>query len=138
MNDMNKKTNDSKPSNRLFELLKGGVKQYQSDIILVIAIVLISATSFNLGKISALRNIKTPVTITQTREANIFTSQKPSAAIQPTVIRDQTIVASKNSKLYHFTWCPGAVKIADKNKLTFINEAAAIAAGLTLAGNCSK
>ncbi len=50
------------------------------------------------------------------------------------------VVASKNSKgkLYHFTWCPGASMIAEKNKITFASEAAAIAAGYTLAGNCQK
>lgn len=50
------------------------------------------------------------------------------------------VVASKNStsKVYHFPWCPSASKIADKNKLTFATEAAAISAGYTLAGNCVR
>ena len=54
--------------------------------------------------------------------------------------RDQIVVASKNSKgkLYHFSWCSGASQIAEKNKITFTNEAAAITAGYTLAGNCQK
>lgn len=55
-----------------------------------------------------------------------------------TGISNQPVVASKNSRLYHFLWCSGASMIAEKNKITFINETAAIAAGYTLAGNCKK
>lgn len=63
-----------------------------------------------------------------------------ASAPKTTPARDQTVVASKNSKgkLYHFTWCPGVSMIAEKNKITFANEAAAITAGYTLAGNCQK
>jgi len=113
------------------------VKTHQSDIILTITIVLISITSFNLGKMSVLKVSKSPISITQPGNTT-QSGFKPTTSAKPTPIRDQTVVASKNSKLYHFTWCPGAAKIADKNKLTFPNEAAAIAAGLTLASNCTK
>ncbi|MBI2669625.1 MAG: hypothetical protein HYX20_00540 [Candidatus Yanofskybacteria bacterium] len=122
------------------------VKQYQSDIILAIAIVLISITAFNLGKISAYQQKKTPITITEPenklqdlgssqKQKNNPLNTKPSA-LNP----NSPVVASKNStsKIYHFPWCPSVSKIADKNKLTFSTEAAAISAGYTLAGNCTR
>ncbi len=99
---------------------------------LAVFVVLISVISFNLGKISAFNRLKTPITVTEPNiKANIG-DQRDS--------QDQPVVASKASsgKLYHFSWCSSASRIAEKNKLTFINETAAIAAGYTLASNCSK
>lgn len=115
------------------------VKANQSEIVLGVVIIIITVISFNLGKISSLNGTKTPVTITGGENAGqrdvrgILTSVAPAT-------KDQMVVASKNSKgkLYHFTWCPGASMIAEKNKITFANEAAAITAGYTLAGNCQK
>jgi|SRR3989344_457261 len=122
------------------------LKTYQPDIILAIAIVLISITAFNLGKISVLNQQKTPITITEPGIANGqgtmnsksgIVNSKPTTSNQKLETR---VVVSKNStsKVYHFPWCPSASKIADKNKLTFATEATAISAGYTLAGNCQK
>ncbi|MEK7154052.1 MAG: hypothetical protein AAB792_00650 [Patescibacteria group bacterium] len=118
------------------------IKPRQSDIVLAVTIILISVISFNLGKISSLNGQKAQIKITGGENAGqpedtmgTFASPKPS-----TLNPNSPVVASKNSKskLYHFTWCPGASQIAEKNKITFVNEAAAIAAGYTLAGNCRK
>lgn len=123
------------------------VKTYQSDIILAITIVLISITAFNLGKISAYQQKKTPITITKPESANGLVtrdngnSQNPERlGVGSRKLGVTQVFASKvsKSKVYHFPWCPGASKIADKNKLTFATETAAISAGYTLAGNCSR
>ena len=45
-------------------------------------------------------------------------------------LKDIEISANKNLE--------GPAKIAEKNKLTFTTEVAAISAGYTLAGNCTK
>lgn len=113
------------------------VKANQSDIVLAVAVILISVISFNLGKISAIGGQKAQIKITGGENTGRLEDTKGTSA---PAARDQTVVASKNSKgkLYHFTWCPGASMIAEKNKITFTNEAAAIAAGYTLAGNCKK
>ncbi len=119
------------------------IKSYQSDIILVVAVVLISITSFNLGKISAFHNKKPPVTITEQRDTGAQIIQDKDRKESSAAIKDfanEPVVVSKKSsgKLYHFSWCPGASKISEKNKLTFANETAAISAGYTLASNCVK
>lgn len=128
---------------KFFEL----VKRYQTDIVLAVAIILIAVTSYNIGKIIAYRSIKTPITITEPqdivrREVGQGSNQAANiqSAASPRDLRDLTVVASKksSSKLYHFTWCPGAKQIAVANKLTFTTESAAITAGYTLAGNCRK
>jgi hypothetical protein len=117
------------------------VKTNQSEVVLGIAVVLITVISFNLGKISALNSQKKPIQIVGGESARQEqAADVTNGSVLKTMPQDQTVVASKNSKskLYHFTWCPGASQIADKNKIVFPNEAAAIAAGYTLAGNCKK
>lgn len=112
------------------------VKTYQSDIVLAIAIVLISVTSFNIGKLSVAGNKKTPITVTEPKTAQVGSQLEPKTYN----LKPSFVVASKASKsrVYHFLWCSGASRIAEKNKITFPNEAAALAAGYTLAGNCTK
>lgn len=117
------------------------VKYYQKDIFLGTCIALISLISFNLGRINALH--KTPIKITG--EANVYQATAGNSVLNikksaPTQPKDLRVVASKASttKKYHFTWCSGAKRITTINQLWFENEAVAIKAGYTLAGNCSR
>lgn len=113
------------------------IKSRQSDIVLAVTVILISVISFNLGKASSLNGQKAQIKITGGENTKRVGDTMGIFALP---VKDQTVVASKNSKgkLYHFTYCPGASMIAEKNKITFPNEAAAIAAGYTLAGNCQR
>ncbi len=119
------------------------VKKYQKDIFLGFCMILISVIGFNLGRI----NISRPIPIKTTGQANInqiSPAETASSPIQnkikatPSQSKDPRVVASKasTSKKYHFTWCPGAKKIKETNKLWFDNESLAQKAGYTLAGNC--
>lgn len=114
------------------------VKRRQKDIFLGFCIILISVIGFNLGKLNASRQIidKTTekVDVYQKTKASVLITPKPTPA-QP---KDLRVVASKasSSKKYHFSWCPGAKKIKEINKLWFENESLAQKAGYTLAGNC--
>src|SRR3989344_9451229 len=120
------------------------VKAHHSDITLAICIVLITIISFNMGRASVIgqsegAGIAGPQTSTASRTAPrvSITPKKPAPTRDVT---NEPVYASKSSssKVYHFSWCSGASKITDKNKLAFPNESAAIAAGYTLAGNCKK
>ena len=55
-----------------------------------------------------------------------------------TKVLDTRVVASKNSDKYHYTWCAGAKKIKEENKVWFSSAEEAESKGYTLAGNCSK
>ena len=114
------------------------IKSYHSELVLAVAVIAITIISFNLGRMSVGNSVaKLPLTIF-TPNASSFSA--PTGATQDSAPRDERVVASKasSSKLYHFTWCSGAKRITDKNKITFPNESAAIAAGYSLAGNCQK
>ena len=117
------------------------LKQYQAELILALAVILISVTAFNMGKMSVLKQQKATLTITgpgtaadsrKTVDSGNNENQAPLNA--------GPVIASKNStsKVYHFPWCASGSKISEKNKITFTDEAAAISAGYTLAGNCQK
>src|SRR3989338_7262575 len=120
------------------------IKQYQADVVIAVAVVLLSITAFNLGKVSVLNKGKTPITITQpvnSQQATVNGGEMiQNQKLKPSTynLTHGSIVASKNStsKVYHFPWCPSASKISDKNKITFASEAAAISAGYALASNC--
>ena len=118
------------------------VKSNQHALFLGGCMILIALTSFNIGRIYALQ--KTPLAITDAQEANTYRATAPQPLSEqgtqpaPIVPRDTRVVASKNSDKYHFTWCSGAKRIKEENKLWFNTEAEAIAQGLTLAGNCLK
>ena len=113
---------------------------HQKDIFLAFCIVLISIISFNLGKIGALK--KTPITITPGQsQADVYsavgdkdTAENPA---KPQAVIDRRVVVSKNSDKYHFTWCSGAKRIKEENKIWFADEATAQTAGYTKAGNCN-
>lgn len=51
-------------------------------------------------------------------------------------VADNSIVASKNSTKYYFSYCSGVKRIQDKNKIYFLSEEEAKAAGYTLANGC--
>jgi len=129
------------------------IKAYQSDIILVSVIVLITIISFQSGRIYESNQKGSDITVQQALIGDIFNIGGEDGANSTRGISTNgnialpagrqgieaiPTVASKNSNKYHFPWCPSASKIADKNKITFPNEAAAIAAGLVLASNCQK
>lgn len=125
--------------------LGGKVKEWQSEIILSVAVILISFLSFQAGKIYYLGQNANPLVIRSANLNEVFIreegSVKPSSAPQTSAHADAIslpVVASKNSDKYHFLWCSGAAKISAKNKITFTSEAEAAAAGYTLAANCQK
>lgn len=120
------------------------VKQRQANIVLAVAVVLISLLSFQAGKIYTLRLFSgTEPVLTLAPMSDLFSPTPASAgglAKSSPNLKESSVIASKNgsTKLFHYPWCPGATKISEKNKISFVNEAAAIAAGYTLASNCQK
>lgn len=116
------------------------VKKAQYELFLVVCIAFIAFTSYELGRIASHK--KLPLTVDQ--NAAIFQAAQGGSAENGgevsglPVPRDLRVVASKNSstKKYHFTWCSGAKRIKEENKIWFANETLAQQAGYTLADNC--
>jgi hypothetical protein len=113
------------------------VKTYQSDIIIAVAVVLMTYTGYNVGKMVAFNSLKTPVTV---QKGNMTANISGAGETTSPKHVDLSVVASKKSTthLYHFKWCSGASQISSANLLTFPTESAAISAGYKLASNCQK
>ena len=123
------------------------IKNKQSELVLGIAVTLISIIAFESGKISALRHLKEPLEIknslTNTYENSNMSNQSQKNSIRQnkagTILKnDFHVVASKNSMAYHFSWCSGAKRIKEENKITFSSEQDAKNRGYTLASNCQR
>jgi hypothetical protein len=123
-----------------------GVKSNQHSIFLALCIGLISFISYNLGQIDALQQMPIKIVDSEGSKAGSNLKADIYSAVQintpdnkpETKFLDTRVVASKNSNKYHHTWCPGAKKINEANKLWFGSDKEAESKGYTLAGNCEK
>ena len=115
----------------------------KKNLFLIILIALISLLSFQLGKIS--EPAGEPIKIEQGSALEIQNSNFKNQNLNGAETRsggevkiDFKVVVSKNGTKYHFSWCSSASRIKPENQIWFNTEQEAIAAGYTLAGNCSK
>ena len=92
----------------------------------VIIVFLVAFASFGLGRLSALYDGKSPVSITQPP-----TDVKPS----PTA-PGGLLVAARSGTAYYYPWCSGASKILPQNQRWFQSEDAARRAGYSPAKGC--
>ena len=117
------------------------IKPYEQDIILALVIILVALISFGLGRLSKIRENKTPITVENT-VSNISEAigiGKLSDVGHPTTsdsTLDKLFVASKNGTKYHYPWCSGALNIKEENKIWFSSKEEAENAGYTPAANC--
>ena len=123
------------------------VKSSQYHLFLALCIGLISFISYNLGRIDALE--RSPLKISENSDlktgegslrADIYLAteeQQIDDQSQPTKQLDTRVVVSKNSNKYHYSWCAGAKRIKEENKIWFSSAKEAEGGGYALAGNCS-
>jgi hypothetical protein len=121
------------------------LKPYEQDVILVTIIILVALISFGLGRLSKIRENRTPITI-ENAVRNILastpsvdtatTATKPGFVANSATREEKLFVASKNGTKYHYPWCPGALNIKEENKIWFSSKEQAEKAGYTRAGNC--
>lgn len=119
----------------------------KKNLFLIILIILISLLSFQLGRISN-KMVSQPIKIEKANVQEIFSTSDANLRIDANDTNkdrevgqiDFRVVVSKKStsKKFHYLWCPGAKQIKEENKIYFDSEEEAVAAGYTLAGNCTK
>jgi len=123
--------------------VKDKLKPIENDVILISVIILVALISFGLGRLSKIRENKTPITIegvSQNASDTKVGEAGGSAANQQAAITgsqtEKVYVASKNGTKYHYPWCPGALNIKEENKIWFSSKEQAESAGYSPAGNC--
>ncbi|MBI2054633.1 MAG: hypothetical protein HYT39_00845 [Candidatus Sungbacteria bacterium] len=115
---------------------------YKTDLILGLAVVLISLASFGLGRLSVVWAPHAPIKIEMPSDAidagaQVTGDTKNDAAVSQAVTPVGAYVASKNGSAYYLESCAGANRIKLENKIGFTTEAEARAAGYRPAANCS-
>lgn len=108
------------------------IKSYENDIFIVLIIILVAVISFGLGRLSKIKENKTPINIENT-PASVITPTDPTDESVPT---KGMLVGSKNSDKYHYPWCSGAQGIKEENKIWFSSREEAESSGYTPAANC--
>ena len=115
----------------------GWIKTNNRELYLTAVIILVATISFGLGRLSKIREEKTPITIenvgTSTEIiANTTNSQRGTL----TVGASKIFVASRNGKKYYYAWCDSAKVIKETNRIWFSTEEEAKKAGYEPAANC--
>jgi len=114
----------------------------KEDIFIAIAIILIGLAGFGLGKLSAREQsrgevqIKPATFVATTTSSAINSAPLSAAAMVAGESAKGLLVASKSGTKYHFSSCPGALQIAEKNKIWFSSYTEAQKAGFSPAANC--
>lgn len=102
-------------------LLDRGIGEWLVPSILI----LVSFSSFLLGRLSAHEEVKPLISI-----------QNAAVSEARPLILGGLVVASRSGNAYHFPWCPGAETMKESNKIWFKDESAARKAGYLPAKNC--
>jgi len=112
-------------------------KDNEKDLILAAAVILVALISFGLGRLSKIRELKTPIKIDPPAGGFVSVATTTSATTTATATAAEGgVVASKNGTKYHYPWCPGAATIKEENKIYFATIEDARKAGYTPASNC--
>lgn len=113
---------------------------------LTILVIVVSCTSFYLGRLSVSGNVSLSNNVQQ--EATIVkgdakadgkqmaNSTSTSGLLSEKVSPEGGYVASKSGAKYHLPWCGSAKQIKEENKIWFATKEEAEKAGYTPASNC--
>lgn len=114
----------------------------RSDIATILIIILVATSSFGLGRLSKIGVANQGIIIENaTNVASVMpgvTSVANDEKNNVTANTDtqKTFVASKNGTKYYYSWCSGANRIKEENKVWFSTKEAAVRAGFQPAANC--
>lgn len=123
--------------------LSGWIKT--EELFLAATIVLVAAISFGLGRLSKIREEKTPITIENVGTSTEITTNASNKNVTEKMLEQnfgnisqsqKIFVASKNGKKYYYAWCDSAQKIKESNRVWFFTKEEAEKAGYEPAANC--
>ena len=121
----------------------GRLKDHSRDFYIAACLLLVGWSAYNVGQLRGQEaGLSVPAAATTATPTPVFRAQ----AVPPSTAgagdnadkTDPRVVVSKSSssRKYHYTWCSGAKKIKEVNRVWFATAREAEAAGYTLAGNC--
>lgn len=126
---------------RLFEWIKTNNKE----LYLSAVIILVATISFGLGRLSKIREEKTPITIENVGTSTEIIANASNKNVTEKMLEQnfgnisespKIFVASRNGKKYYYAWCESANVIKEQNRIWFATKDAAEKAGYQPAANC--
>ena len=121
-------------------------KDNNRELYLTTIIVLVAAISFGLGRLSKIREEKTPITIenvgtstetiVNTLNKNVIENKLEQNSSIISSNTQKIFVASRNGKKYYYAWCESANVIKEQNRIWFSTKDEAEKAGYQPAANC--
>ncbi|MEK7646919.1 MAG: hypothetical protein AAB378_00915 [Patescibacteria group bacterium] len=117
---------------------KSVLAEHKNDLFTAAAIILIAIIGFGLGRLSAIYERKTPITVEyldKTDVTNAATAQNGNDKTNHAT-DSAGIVASKNGSKYYMTDCPAASRIKAENRIQFNSTKEAEEAGYTASVMC--
>jgi hypothetical protein len=122
-------------------------KTTKTTVYVSFVIFLVGFGSFELGRLSVSKALKTPITIEEggvawnDREAPAGRSASGITQAEATSSpegfeKTGMYVGSKSSRIFHLPTCPGAKRLKDENKIWFTTKEEALKNGYTAAANC--
>lgn len=119
-----------------FRKIIARIKPRGNDIALMLLIIFTALASFGLGRLSKIRENKTPITVESIISADIPARNAAAPEHNSATKKTGSLVASKKGSKYHYPWCSGALRIKDSNKIWFSSDKEARSAGYAPAKNC--
>jgi hypothetical protein len=138
-------------------IVKNWFEDNQSDIVLIIGVILIVLIGFGLGRLTAPKSTGKPVVITtgimnyesgiKDGEASVLNNAALKDSLTAGSVPQKNnnvdsskgiIVASRNGTKYYWSWSSGAQKIKPENLVWFKSETEAKAAGLAPCSTFAK
>ena len=110
----------------------------RSELYTIALIILIGFAGFGLGRLSLIEDNREAVRIEFPKylSASVLNTGKTADGKEVLTGTQGLLVASKNGSKYHYPWCSGGKRIAEKNKIWFDSVEEAQKAGYTPASNC--
>ncbi|MDD5152756.1 MAG: hypothetical protein PHS95_02010 [Candidatus Pacebacteria bacterium] len=109
------------------------------ELFIGLLVILVGFGSFGLGRLSKIEGSKTPI---QIENAPAVTADTFATGTQPSTLptnigaTSKELMGSKNGTKYYYTWCAGANRITEANRIYFNTKEEAEARGYTPASNC--
>lgn len=119
--------------------------KYEKDLFVATTIIAVALIGFGLGRLSAIRENKSPVQIEYLDYMTAAAGESAGPAGEQNfesrnnfeeIKKGGSFVASKNSDKYHYPWCPGALRVKEENKIWFSSREEAENRGYAPAANC--
>ena len=121
---------------KLCKRIIGWIKTNERDLFLTVVIILVATISFGLGRLSKIREEKTPITIENVATSTEIAIKANDQPATLTVGKDKIFVASRNGKKYYYAWCESANVIKEQNRIWFSTKEEAEKSGYEPAANC--